>query len=113
MPTGTMFPERVLTAAGLVVGTLPYMSPEQVRGEIVDARTDIFSLGVVLYELATGRRPFQGKNPSETIASILRDAPQPVTGTRQDAPRHLERIIDHCLQKSPGDRFQTARDVFN
>ena len=102
-----------LTAAGTMVGTVPYMSPEQVGGETLDARSDIFSLGVVLYELATGRRPFTGKNPAETISSILRDTPQPLTEVRRDAPRHLARIVDHCLKKDPRERFQTARDVLN
>ena len=102
-----------LTDAGLVVGTVPYMSPEQLGGEAVDTRTDIFSLGVVLYELAAGRRPFQGRNNAETLSSILRDTPRPVTESRRDAPRPLGRIIEHCLQKEPRDRFQTARDVYN
>jgi adenylate cyclase len=111
--TGKMSPGGPLTTAGLVMGTVPYMSPEQVGGEVVDGRTDIFSLGIVLYELATGRRPFEGKNNAETLSSILRDAPKPLTDSRQDAPRHLARIIEHCLQKEPRDRFQTARDVYN
>jgi TolB-like protein len=111
--TGEPSPGRPLTDAGMAIGTVPYMSPEQVGGEAVDARTDLFSLGVVLYELATGRRPFEGKNKAEAISSILRDVPRPVSETRPDAPRHLSRIIDHCLQKEPRDRFQTARDVFN
>ena len=102
-----------LTSAGGVVGTVPYMSPEQVGGETVDARTDIFSLGAVLYEMATGHRPFRGKNNAETISSILRDAPRPIFEERQDAPRHLSRIVDHCLQKDPEARFQTAKDVRN
>src|SRR5262245_11900921 len=88
------------------------MSPEQVRGESVDTRTDIFSLGAVLYELATGRRPFLGVTNAETISSILRDTPRPVTEARRDAPPALGRIIEHCLQKEPRDRFQTARDVY-
>jgi serine/threonine protein kinase/tetratricopeptide (TPR) repeat protein len=113
MPTGGMTPAGSLTGAGLVMGTAPYMSPEQASGDVVDARTDIFSLGVVLYELATGRRPFQGKTRAETITSILRDTPRPVSETRHDAPRHLGRIIDHCLQKDRDARFQTARDVGN
>jgi TolB-like protein/Tfp pilus assembly protein PilF len=112
-PTEVGHPDRALTQAGLVVGTVPYMSPEQVGGETLDARTDIFSLGVVLYEMAAGRRPFAGKNQAETISSILRDTPRPVSEARQEAPRHLSRIIDHCLQKEPRDRFQTARDVYN
>jgi adenylate cyclase len=102
-----------VTQAGMLVGTVPYMSPEQVGGDPVDARTDIFSLGVVLYELSTGRRPFQGKSNAETISSIVRDAPRPVIEMRQDAPRHLGRILEHCLQKDPEARFQTAKDVRN
>jgi TolB-like protein/Tfp pilus assembly protein PilF len=102
-----------LTDAGVVMGTAPYMSPEQANGLALDARTDIFSLGAVLYEIATGRRPFGGNTRAETISSILRDTPRPVTEARQDAPRHLGRIISHCLQKEPRDRFQTARDVYN
>jgi serine/threonine protein kinase len=102
-----------VTSAGTVMGTVPYMSPERVKGEPLDARTDIFSLGVVLYEMATGRRPFGESSPAETISSILRDSPRPVTDARQDAPRHLARIIDHCLQKDPEARFQTAKDVRN
>src|SRR5262245_6015065 len=112
-PTEMAQRDRPLTDAGLVVGTVPYMSPEQVGGEPVDARSDIFSLGIVLYEMATGRRPFQGKNNAQTISSILRDTPRPVTEGRQEAPRHLSRIIDHCLQKDPEARFQTAKDVRN
>lgn len=102
-----------LTHEGGVVGTAPYMSPEQLRAESVDHRTDLFSLGVVLYELATGRRPFAGKNAAELVSSILRDTPVPVTQIREDVPRHLGRIIAHCLEKGLRERFQTARDVCN
>jgi serine/threonine protein kinase/tetratricopeptide (TPR) repeat protein len=109
-PTGMAVLDS-LTRPGLVLGTVPYMSPEQVNGRAVDLRSDIFSLGVVLYELATGQRPFEGDTPAETISSILRDTPRPLLEARQDAPRHLGRIIDHCLQKDPGGRFQTAQDV--
>jgi len=102
-----------LTHDGGVVGTAPYMSPEQLRAEPVDHRTDLFSLGVVLYELATGRRPFAGKNAAEIVSSILRDTPAPVTQIREDVPRHLGRVIAHCLEKGLRERFQTARDVCN
>ena len=102
-----------LTHDGGVVGTAPYMSPEQLRAETVDHRSDLFSLGVVLYELATGRRPFAGKNAAEIVSSILRDTPAPVTQIREDLPRHLGRIIAHCLEKGLRERFQTARDVCN
>ena len=105
--------DRSLTHTGVVAGTVPYMSPEQVQGKPVDARTDVFSLGVVLYELTTGRRPFVGGSPAEIASSILRDTPVPATQARQDLPRHLARIIDHCLEKEPDSRFQTAKDVRN
>jgi serine/threonine-protein kinase len=112
-PTGAVGMSKPLTAAGMVMGTAPYMSPEQVNGQEVDARTDLFSLGVVLYEMATGRRPFGGKTSAETISSILRDVPRPLTEARRDAPRQLARIIDHCLKKDPEERFQSAKDVRN
>ncbi|HEU5181339.1 MAG TPA: protein kinase, partial [Candidatus Polarisedimenticolia bacterium] len=112
-PTGRVGVSQPLTAEGMVMGTAPYMSPEQVNSQEVDARTDIFSLGVVLYEMATGHRPFGGKTSAETISSILRDIPRPVTEARRDAPRQLARIIDHCLKKDPEERFQSAKDVRN
>lgn len=102
-----------LTNPGQVMGTLPYMAPEQLRGETVDERTDIFSLGIVLYELATGRRPFTGKSPSDVTSSILRDPPVPVTSVRAELPRGLERVIDRCLEKDPEHRFQTVKDIRN
>jgi serine/threonine protein kinase/tetratricopeptide (TPR) repeat protein len=102
-----------LTDTGMVMGTTAYMSPEQVKGAALDARTDIFSLGIVLYEMATGRRPFGGKTRAETISSILCDDPRPLTQIRLDAPVHLGRIVEHCLQKDPEARFQTAKDVGN
>jgi TolB-like protein len=106
-PTGM----AALTHPGLLVGTVPYMSPEQVNGRAADMRSDIFSLGIVLYQLVTGRRPFEGGTPAETISSILRDAPRPVEETRPDAPRLLGRIIDRCLQKDPAARYQTVREA--
>src|SRR6267142_731329 len=102
-----------LSGEGQVLGTVPYMSPEQIRGEVVDARSDLFALGIILYELATGRRPFSGLTPADVSSSILRDVPVPVITLRSDLPRDLNRIIARCLEKSPRDRFQTARDVSN
>jgi serine/threonine protein kinase/tetratricopeptide (TPR) repeat protein len=102
-----------LSGAGQVLGTVPYMAPEQIRAETVDARSDLFSLGIILYELATGRRPFTGTTPADVSSSILRDVPVPVLSVRADLPRDLNRIITRCLEKNPRDRFQTARDVYN
>ena len=101
------------TQAGVVMGTPAYMSPEQISGRAVDHRTDIFSLGVVLHEMATGRRPFQGDSSAELASSILRDTPSLVTDVRVDLPGDLARIIRRCLEKDPQHRVQTARDVAN
>jgi serine/threonine protein kinase/TolB-like protein len=102
-----------LTTEGAVVGTVPYMSPEQLQGAPVDHRTDLFSLGVLLYELATGERPFVGGNAAALTSSILRDTPPPLVEVREDVPGELARIVAHCLRKDVRDRYQTARDVYN
>ncbi|HSF19511.1 MAG TPA: protein kinase [Vicinamibacteria bacterium] len=99
------------TREGVVMGTIPYMSPEQVSGRSVDHRTDLFSLGVILYELVTGERPFQGRSTVELASSILRDAPPPPAELRADLPRPLARVIERCLEKSAANRFSSARDV--
>jgi serine/threonine-protein kinase len=104
---------QTLSATGRLEGTLAYMSPEQVRAESTDQRSDLFSLGVVLYEMATGRRPFAGDTPAELIAAVLRDEAPPVTEERSDLPRQLERIVCHALEKEPERRFQTALDMRN
>jgi len=96
---------------GLMTGTLPYMSPEQVQGLDVDARSDIFSTGVILYEMATGRRPFEGANSSALIASILRDAPTQVSRLSLQLPLRLGRIISSCLEKDPQRRWQSASEL--
>jgi serine/threonine protein kinase/tetratricopeptide (TPR) repeat protein len=101
------------TQAGIVMGTPAYMSPEQVSGRVLDCRTDIFSLGVMLHEMATGRRPFEGTSSAELVSSILRDHPPLVTDVRPDLPHDLARIIRRCLEKDPRHRLQTARDVSN
>lgn len=102
-----------ISSAGQVVGTVPYMAPEQLRGEAVDARTDLFSLGIVLYELITGRRPFNGATSADVSSAILRDAPARLSSLRADLPPDLERIIGRCLEKDPERRIQTAKDVRN
>ncbi len=109
--TRAELPTAMVTAAGMVMGTRPYMSPEQVQARALDRRTDIFSLGVMLYEMATGRRPFQGPSPAELFASILRDPTRLVSDLRTDLPSDLARAIQCCLEKDPTDRMQTARDV--
>jgi len=102
---------RTLSAAGELIGTVAYMSPEQALGRAVDHRTDIFSLGVVLYQMATGRTPFQGSSPSETIARILEAQPEAIARFNYDVPEDLERIVRKCLEKDRERRYQSARDL--
>jgi serine/threonine protein kinase/Flp pilus assembly protein TadD len=104
-------PTQALTQEGMVMGTVPYMSPEQVQSKPADHRTDIFSLGIILYEMATGERPFRGESSADLISSILRDSPRPVTKVKVDLPNHLGRIVGRCLEKEPGRRYQTALDL--
>src|SRR5579863_2893861 len=101
------------TQIGVVMGTPAYMSPEQTSGRPLDHRTDIFSLGVLLHEMATGKRPFEGNSSAELVSAILRDTPPSVTEVRPDLPSDLSRIIRRCLEKDPRHRVQTARDVSN
>lgn len=101
------------TREGALVGSLPYMAPEQVRGQPADARSDVFALGVMLYELATGERPFHGATAGDLISSILRDSPPPVDQVRGELPRHLGRIIRRCLHKDPERRYQSAKELRN
>ena len=100
-----------ITARGTLVGTYPYMAPEQLEGQDADARTDIFALGAVLYEMATGRRAFDGKTTASLIAAILERDPAPVSSVQPLAPAALDDIIRGCLAKDPDDRWQTAHDV--
>jgi non-specific serine/threonine protein kinase len=102
-----------LTGEGRIVGTVAYMSPEQAEGRPVDHRTDIFSLGVVLYEMATGHKPFKGTTTVSTLASILRDTPAPISEVNAAMPRDLSRIVKRMLSKDPEHRYQTAKDVRN
>jgi len=107
----TQVETRVLSAAGTLLGTVEYMSPEQALGRPVDHRTDLFSLGVVLYQMATGRLPFEGSNPSETIAHILDDSPAAMARFNYDVPEDLDRIVRKCLEKDRERRYQSARDL--
>ena len=103
----------VMTQDGEVMGTFPYMSPEQAEGLSIDQRSDIFSLGVVLYEMATGRRPFTGETRARLLSAILRDAPPALEDVNPELPRQLNRIITQCLDKDPARRFQTAQGLCN
>ncbi len=100
-----------LTAEGSMLGTLPYMSPEQVEGHEADARSDIFAFGVVLYELIAGTRPFTGKTQANLVASILKEEPRPLFEMQPRTPRGLAEVVRTCLEKDPEKRWQSARDV--
>ena len=108
-PTLTQSPSP--TAAGVIVGTYGYMAPEQLRGSHVDTRADLFSLGVMLYELVSGRRPFGGATGSDLLASILRDDPTSLGRHVPNVPPELERIVTKLLEKAPDNRYQTAGDL--
>ncbi len=101
------------TGEGRIVGTAAYMSPEQAEGKPVDARSDVFSLGIMIYEMTTGRRPFQGDSSAGTLSSILKDTPAAVSELRPELPLELGRIIRRCLEKDPARRMQTALDLRN
>lgn len=105
-PTETLF-----TVPGTVMGTMAYMSPEQVRGELADARSDIFSLGVVLYEMLAGQRPFQGGTSAETSAAILHKDPPPLEEIRSSVPRALTTIVEKCLNKKREERYSSAHEL--
>lgn len=95
----------------MILGTLGYMSPEQVRGEAVDGRSDIFSFGVVLFEMLTARRAFARNTASDTLAAILRDDPPEIESTSRPIPPGLQLIVNHCLEKRPEERFHSAHDL--
>jgi len=99
------------TEPGTVLGTPGYMSPEQIRGEPADRRSDVFSLGIVLYEMFSGKRPFRGKSAPEAMAAILHEDPLPMAGASGGLPSGLERVIRHCLEKSRERRFQSVHDL--
>ncbi len=99
------------TLPGVVLGTAPYMSPEQLNGKLTDQRSDLFSFGIVLYEMSTGRLPFNGERISEIMEQIINKTPVPVSDYNKNIPQELERIIFKCLEKEPGNRYQNANDL--
>ncbi len=110
--SGTNLPTETRgTEPGVVLGTLGYMSPEQVKGKPADARSDIFAFGAVLYEMLSGKRAFQGDSAAETISAILREDPPDLSVTNKNISPGLERIVRHCLEKNPERRFQSASDI--
>jgi eukaryotic-like serine/threonine-protein kinase len=102
---------RAATMPGTVLGTVGYMSPEQVRGDAADHRSDVFSLGAVLYEMFTGRRAFIRPSAVETMNAILKEEPPALPSDAEQVPSGVQRILDHCLEKEPEQRFQSARDL--
>ncbi|MBS1834273.1 MAG: protein kinase [Acidobacteria bacterium] len=102
---------RAMSDIGMVMGTMQYMSPEQALGREVDARSDLFSLGAVLYEMATGRVPFDGATSQETLAKILTAQPEAMARFNYEVPAELDRIVRKCLEKDPDERYQSAREV--
>ena len=109
----TVPPTAMITGQGQVLGTAAYMSPEQAEGKPIDTRSDLFSLGVILYEMATGTRPFAGDTAIAVISSIVKDTPAPLTRVNASLPRELERIVHRALSKDPERRYQTAKDLRN
>src|SRR5439155_13077466 len=99
------------TRPGLVLGTAHYMSPEQARGQTVDARSDIWSLGVVLYEMVAANPPFRGETPSDCIAAILTAEPAPLSSISPDVPAKLESILQKALRKNTDERYQTIKEM--
>jgi Tol biopolymer transport system component len=99
------------TEPGVVMGTVGYMSPEQVKGQTADHRSDLFSFGAILYEMLSGRRAFRGETSVETMSAILKEDPPELTETNRSVPPAMEGIVRHCLEKNPEERFQSARDV--
>ncbi|HEY6148764.1 MAG TPA: serine/threonine-protein kinase, partial [Thermoanaerobaculia bacterium] len=111
LPATNLPTETAGTEPGVVLGTLGYMSPEQVRGRLADARSDIFSFGAILYEMLAGQRAFKGDSAADTMSAILKEDPPDISLTNQNVPPGIERIVRHCLEKNPEQRFQSARDL--
>jgi hypothetical protein len=110
-PTRTFTAVEAATRAGQIVGTAAYMSPEQAEGKPVDARSDLFAFGALLYESLAGRRPFSGDTILSTLASVLKASPEPLRHLRRDVPEHVERVVSRCLEKNPAARYASAAEV--
>src|SRR3974390_250064 len=102
---------QIATDAGTVMGTVGYMAPEQVRGKPADPRSDIFAFGAILYEMLSGKRAFHGDSAADTMSALLKEDPPDLAETNRNVSPALERIVRHCLEKNPAERFQSARDV--
>ena len=100
-----------LTSEGMLVGTFQYMAPEQLEAKEADSRSDIFALGTVIYEMATGKPAFEGKSRASLIAAILSSEPQPISAISPMSPPALDRVLKRCLAKDPDDRWQNAGDL--
>jgi len=107
--TRTLSPE--LTQPGMIVGTLAYMSPEQIEGQNVDMRSDIFSFGAMLYEMASGKNPYLGKSTTKTMYNVLEVTPEPISQLRSELPEPFEEITLRCLSKNPSDRYNDVQDL--
>ncbi|HEY9500116.1 MAG TPA: protein kinase, partial [Pyrinomonadaceae bacterium] len=105
------YTQQIKTGSGVVIGTVGYMSPEQARGQAVDARSDIFNLGAVIYEMVAGQRPFAGETPSDSLAAILKVDPEPLSRLASETPAELERIVSKALRKDREERYQSVKDL--
>ncbi len=109
--SGASATRAAMTDPGTVMGTVGYMAPEQVRGQVVDARADLFAFGALLYEMLSGERAFQRETAAETMTAIMKEDPPELSGSRAQIAPAIDRILRHCLEKNPAERFQSARDV--